>query len=119
MKESISTPAQNYGLRQSISISIIEITAVLELKSLVYAVDSDTEDSEDDNETWTIEKSYYGKSTRRVSAKQNAKEELANQREEMTKEAKKAALMECFRERLGFTEFKDIVCDELNRPMTV
>ena len=92
----------------------------MELKSRVYK-DTDDEDSEseDDNETWTIEKCYYGKSTRRVPAKQNAQEVLERKREEMTEEAKKAALMECFRECLGFTKFNDMVFDELHRPMNV
>jgi len=37
----------------------------------------------------------------------------------MKKEAKMAALKECFRERFGFTEFKDVVTDELNRPIKI
>ena len=66
---------------------------------------------------WKVKKCYHGRSTRRVTRKQKSEEELAKQREEMTREAKRAALEECFRDRLGFTEFKDIVSDELQRPI--
>ena len=70
------------------------------------------------NEKWKVKKSYHGKSTRRVTKKQKPEEVLQQNREEMTKEAERAALQKCFRERLGFTEFpNDIVIDELNRPI--
>ena len=113
-KESITKPTVNYGLRASATISIIEIEATLELKSLGYREDDNYEER-----TWKIEGCYHGKSTRRVSTKQNPEEELTKQREKMTEEAKRAALIECFRERLGFTEFNDMVFDELNRPIHV
>ena len=61
---------------------------------------------------------YYGKSTRPVTRKQKSEDELIHQRMEMEKEAKKAALMECFKKHLGFTEFNDLVYDELHRPLT-
>ena len=35
----------------------------------------------------------------------------------MENEAKNAALMECFRDHLGFTEFNDLAFDELHRPL--
>ena len=40
-----------------------------------------------------------------------------NEKEEMKKEAKKAALMECYKEYFGFTEFNDILVDEIGRPL--
>ena len=64
---------------------------------------------------WVSEKCYHGKSTRRVTRK--SEDELIHQKIEMEEEAKKAALMECFKECFGFTEFKDLVFDELRRPM--
>ena len=62
---------------------------------------------------------YHGKSTRQVTKKQKSEDVLQKHKAEMTKEAEKAALEEYFRERLGLTEFKDIVCDELGRPIKV
>ena len=50
--------------------------------------------------------------TRKLTA-----DELIRQKIEMEEEAKEAALMECFREHFGFTEFNDLVYDELHRPM--
>ena len=35
----------------------------------------------------------------------------------MAEEAKKAALMECFRDGLRFTKLNDFVCDELYCPL--
>ena len=116
IKESILTPAQSYGLRQSTAISIIEITVTLELKKMVCNYKDDGYYS---GYVWIVENCYYGKSTFRVPAKQNPEEELIKQRAKMTEEAKKAALIECFRERLGFTEFNDMVFDELHRPINV
>ena len=40
-----------------------------------------------------------------------------NEKERMQKEAKKAALMEFFKDRFGFTEFKDVLVDDLFRPV--
>jgi len=62
---------------------------------------------------------YQGESTRQVTKKQKPEEVLQKHRAEMTKEAEKAALEEYFRERFGFNEFKDMVCDELSRPIKV
>ena len=112
-EEEITTPDKNYGLRKSITISTIEITATLELKWLSWDEDYRHED------TWEVEKCYYGKSTCRVPANQNPEEELEKRREKMTEEAKNAALVECFKERLGFTKFNDMVFDELHRPLNV
>ena len=68
---------------------------------------------------WNVKKCFYGKSARRVTKNQKSEDLLQKHKAKMKKEAEKAALEECFRECLGFTEFKDIVCDELNRPITV
>ena len=68
---------------------------------------------------WKVKKCYHGESTRRVTKKQKSQEVMRKHKAEMTKEAEKAALEEYFRERFGFTEFKDIVCDELSRPIKV
>ena len=35
----------------------------------------------------------------------------------METEAKKAALIEFFKDRFGFTEFNDILIDEMQRPL--
>ena len=40
-----------------------------------------------------------------------------NEKEEMKKEAEKAALMECYKEYFGFTEFNDILVDKIGRPL--
>ena len=61
-----------------------------------------------------IFKSYTGKSTRPWKKTRRPK----NEKEEMTNEAKKAALIECFKDRFGFTEFNDIMIDEFRRPVT-
>ena len=71
------------------------------------------------NDKWKVKKCYHAKSTRRVTRKQKPEEVLERNREEMTKEAEKDALEKCFKERFGFTEFNDIVIDELDRPMNV
>ena len=59
-------------------------------------------------------KTYKGKSTRPLKKTRLPKSE----KEEMKKEAEKAALIECFKDRWGFTEFTDITVDELHRPIT-
>ena len=51
-----------------------------------------------------IKKRYIGKSTRPVKKTRRPK----NEKETMEKEAKKAALMEYFKDRFGFTNFNDI-----------
>ena len=71
------------------------------------------------NDEWKVKKCYRGKSTRRVTKKQKPEEVLEQNREEMTKEAERYALEKCFRERVGFTNFNDIVIDELNRPLNI
>ena len=71
------------------------------------------------NGRWYVEKCFCGTSARRVTKNQKSEEVLQKHKAKMKKEAEKAALEECFRERLGFTEFNDIVCDELNRPIKV
>ena len=58
-----------------------------------------------------IFKTYLGKSTRPFKKGPMPKK----QKEEMEKEAKKAALMEFFKERFGFTEFNDLNVDEFHR----
>ena len=71
------------------------------------------------DDEWKVKKRYHGKSTRRVTRKQKPEEVLQQNREEMEQEAERAALEKCFRERFGFTEFNDIVIDELNRPINI
>ena len=63
--------------------------------------------------TWRIAETFHGTSTRPLKKTRRPK----NESEEMTKEAKKAALMKCFRDRLGITEFNDILVDEFQRPV--
>ena len=60
-----------------------------------------------------IKKRYIGKSTRPVKKTRRPK----NEKKTMAQEAKKAALMEYFKERFGFTNFDDIHRDELHRPI--
>ena len=93
---------------ESETISEIEISSTLELKRHEF-------DYERGEMARKIIKCYHGKSTRRVTRK--SEDELIHQKIEMEEEAKKAALMECFKECFGFTEFKDLVFDELRRPM--
>ena len=71
------------------------------------------------NDEWKVKKRYHGKSTRRLTRKQKPEEVLQQNREEMEQEAERAALEKCFRERFGFTEFNDIVIDELSRPINI
>ena len=94
---------------ESETISEMEITATLELKRHEY-------NYEKRNFVWRIVKCYHGKTTRPLTRKLTS-DELIGQKIEMEKEAKKAALMECFKERFGFTEFNDLVYDELDRPL--
>ena len=93
----------------------MEITVTLELKRLevvCYGVGWRKR-----NNTWRVLKSYHGKSTRLVTSKQKSANELIRQKIEMEEDAKKAALMECFRDGLRFDEFNDLVFDELHRPL--
>ena len=94
---------------ESATISAVEITAILELKCKLN----------DYNGACRLIKCYYGKSTRPISWSQKSENELIQQNIEMEEEAKKAALMACFKEQLGFTEFNDLVFDELHRPLKV
>ena len=87
-------------------LTIVEVTATLQMKYFM-------------NGKWKVKKSFHGRSARQVSKNQKLEEVLQKHKAKMKKEAEKAALEKCFRERLGFTEFNDIVCDELNRPITV
>ena len=66
--------------------------------------------------TWSkqILNTYEGKCIRPLRRTRRPK----NRNEEMIKEAKKAALMECFKDRFGITEFRDIFIDELHRPQS-
>ena len=52
-----------------------------------------------------------------MARKQKYPNLLIHLKNEMEKEAKNAALIECFRDHLGFTEFKDLHYDELHRPL--
>ena len=91
-------------IKESVSRSAVEIVAVLQRNKYI-------------NGQWKLIKCYDGKSTRRVTRKQKSEEILQKNKEEMTKEAKRAALEECFRDRYGMTEFNDMIVDELGRPM--
>ena len=68
---------------------------------------------ERDSGFWWTFKRYNGKSTRLVKKARRPK----NEQETMENEAKKAALMECFKERFGFTNFDDISRDAFHRPI--
>ena len=89
---------------ESATISEMEITVTLELKGYNRVL-----------------KCYHGKSTRPITMVMTRKQKYPNYlihlKNEMKKEAKNAALMECFRDHLGFTEYKDLAFDELHRPL--
>ena len=68
-----------------------------------------------DSSKWTTFKSYHGKSTRPLKRTRRPK----NEKEMMEKEAKKAALVECFKELFGFNKFDDWCVDELGRPIDI
>ena len=93
----------NYDIQESKTLDTVVLDASLRINIYSYG----------DGSSKTL-KSYNGKSTRPLKKTRSAK----NQKEEMTNEAKKAALMECFKDRFGFTEFNDIFVDELHRPIT-
>ena len=94
---------------ESETISEMEITATLELKRHEF-------DNERHEMAWKIIKCYHGKSTRPVTGNQTS-DELMPQKIMMEEEAKKAALMEYYRDHLGITECNDLVFDELHRPL--
>ena len=83
-----------------------EVTATLELNYYKWDVQGW------DVQGWRVFKRYHGKSIRPLK-KTRRKKDSNNEKEEMKKEAKKAALMECYKEYFGFTEFNDILVDEL------
>ena len=92
----------------------MEMTVTLELKCLeLICYDGWRKKTN----SWRLLKSYYGKTTRLVTSEQKSANELIRQKIEMEEEAKKAALMECFRDGLRFNEFNDLVFDELHRPL--
>ena len=62
-------------------------------------------------------KTYHGKSTRHLEKTQRPDQE--NEDKEMKIEAKKAAMIEFFKERFGFTEFKNLYVDELHRSLDI
>ena len=96
--------------------SEMEITVTLELKSYDgWRNQFHSRKRGERRATWTSVKSYHGKSTRRVTGK--SENELVCEKIEMEEEAKKVALNECFRDDLRFTEFNDLVCDGLYRPL--
>ena len=73
----------------------------------------------DNERKWITFKTYHGKSTRPRKKTRQPK----NEKEIMEKEAKKAAMMECFNERFGFnvldSKFDDWCEDELGRPIEI
>ena len=68
-----------------------------------------------DSRKWITFKTYHGKSTRPLKKARQPK----NEKEIMEKEAKKAALMECFKERFRFNTFDDLYVDELGRVIDI
>ena len=64
---------------------------------------------------WTTLESYHGKSTRSLKRTRQPK----NEKEIMEKEAKKAALVEFYKERFGFNKFDDWCVDELGRTIDI
>ena len=68
-----------------------------------------------DSLNWMPFKTYHGKSTRPLKKTRQPK----NEKEIMEKEAKKAAMIECFKERFGFDKFDDWCLDELGRPIEI
>ena len=93
-------------MHEKISKSKVEVTAFLQMNYFM-------------NGKWNVKMGFCGKSARRVNKNQTSGEVLQKHKAKMKKEAEKAALEKCFRECLGFTQFNDIVCDELNRPIKV
>ena len=91
-------------MKESVTVSAVEVIAVLHPKRKT-------------NGEWKVIKCYEGKSSRRVTKNQKSEEILQENKEEMTKEAKRAALEKLFRDRFGLTEFNDMLVDELGRPM--
>ena len=91
-------------MKESVTVSAVEITAVLQRKRKT-------------SDEWKIIKCYEGKSSRRVTRNQKSEEILQKDKEKMMKEAKRAALEIFFSDQYGFTEFKDMIVDELGRPM--
>ena len=91
-------------MKESVTVSAIEITAVLQRKRKR-------------NGEWKIFKCYEGKSSRRVTRNQKSEEILQKNKEEMMKEAKRAAFEHFFSDRYGVTQFNDMIVDELGRPM--
>ena len=68
-----------------------------------------------DTMIWTTLEAYHGKSTRSLKRTRQPK----NEKEIMEKEAKKAALVQFYKERFGFNKFDDCCVDELCRPIVV
>ena len=91
-------------MKESVTVSAVEITAVLQRKHKM-------------NGEWNVIKCYEGKSSRRVTRNQKSEEVLQKNKEEITKEAKRAALEYFFSDRYGLTEFNDMVVDEVGRTM--
>ena len=74
-------------------------------------------DLDDNSLNWKTFKIYHGKSTRPL--KKTRRPRSQEEKNEMKKEAKKAAMMEIFKDRFGFTEFKDLYVDELYRSIDI
>ena len=68
-----------------------------------------------DSETRTTLEAYHGTSTRSLKRTRKPK----NEKEIMEKEAKKAALVQFYKERFGFNKFDDWCVDELCRPIDI
>ena len=83
-----------------------EVNAAMQVQKYVKEFDSSN---------WITFKTYHGKSTRPLKKTRQPK----NEKEIMEKEAKKAALIECSKERFGFDKFDDWCLDELGRPIEI
>ena len=90
---------------ESTTISELAITVTLELKDYNNHLELE------------VVKSYPGKSTRPMTLIKKYPNNLIFRKNEMEKEAKNAALMDFFRDDLGFTVSKDLFFDELHRPL--
>jgi len=86
------------------SDSTKEVNATMQIEKYDY-----------DSRKYITFKSYHGKSTRPLKRTRQPK----NEKEIMEKEAKKAALVECFKERFGFNKFDDLYVDELGRVIDI
>ena len=89
----------DFEIREAKTDTTMDVYASL----LIQKIDSDSD--------WTTFKTYHGKSTRPLKKTRQSN----NEKEMMENEAKKAALVECYKELFGFNKFDDWCVDELGR----